>query len=326
MNILLDVFIVFLHGVGVILLLSYHRRGIKKAQNIFIINLSICELLISSTDFVIRLPEVLLEVYDETFGAFQDYMLIFLYSGVSFVYYLDMIFITLDRLLSILLSIRYRVHCTNSRAKRLIQVTWVIGLLFSFIISAVYHFTEFPWEKALFTYFFPFIELIFLILAVVTYILIFRKYRKSLLSFRANIYPGAKYNSKQFSSSNFYIPVLMISIFVVFMLIPDFVYLFYGIIGGNDSAELSGLCWVSYGISSLSNGYVYIFLQKSIRAGFMKRFCCCAPSVFRKRKKTRQRQAFRLKGMLRNEPVSMYGTRYADCLYNNDNDSLSSLH
>ena len=71
---------------------------------------------------------------------------------------------------------------------------------------------------------------------------------------------------KIFRKSNFFIAVLLILTFVFFMLIPDLVYLFYGIVGNNKSDTLLAICEVLYAVSALANGWIYIFMQKSVRA------------------------------------------------------------
>ena len=204
-----------------------------------------------------------------TINTIHNYMSIVVFTGIAVVYCMVMVYITLDRLLNILLSLRYKIYCTETKAKHLLQVTWIVALLICTSVSLTYHFNGYIWQTTFFMYVYPTFDFAFIILALITYVFIFLKYRKSRRKyFQSYSQPNIKRDStfKIFRKSNFFIPVLLISTFVIFLLIPDLVYLFYGIVGNNESDTLFATCDVSYAISNLADGWIYIFMQKSIKA------------------------------------------------------------
>ena len=262
---------VALHGFGVYILTCLYNQGQRNSQNLFLINLSISEILIGLFDCFNRIPD-LISVSDDILtiiNTINNYITIVAFTGIAVVYYMVMIYITLDRLLNILLSLRYRIYCTETKAKNLLQVTWIVALLICTSISLTHHFNGYIWQTTFFMYVYPTFDFGFITLALITYVFIFFKYRKSRRIYsQSSRQPNIKREStfKIFRKSNFFVAVLLILTFVIFMLIPKIVYLFYGIVGNNESDTLSAICDVSYGISNLADGWIYFFMQKSVKA------------------------------------------------------------
>lgn len=125
---------VLLHGIGIFLLFCIYNKGKKRreqnVQNIFIMNLSICELLMNGLEMVRTSLKFLIEynvVKSYFFTVVEIYLAIFMYTGISIIFYLGMFYITLDRLVNIVLGIQYRRLCTERKAKLLLAITWLIG-------------------------------------------------------------------------------------------------------------------------------------------------------------------------------------------------------
>ena len=59
--------------------------------------------------------------------------------------------------------------------------------------------------------------------------------------------------------------VLLILSFLIFMIVPDLIYLFVGIINGNETETLLTACWISYAVSMITDGLIYIFMQAPVR-------------------------------------------------------------
>ena len=290
---------VFVHGTGSYLLGCIYKQGKRSAQKIFIINLSVCELLMNLMECLRRILELITlsgKQSNDT-SEFQDYLLIVMFTGVSFVFYMDMIFITVDRLLNVFLNARYRIYCNQRKAKCLLAITWLIGFITCLSVSLIHYFTEYGWEAFFFRYFYPTVELSFIILAIVTYLFIFKQYQKSL---RIPSHGGSRKNQhdKQhesavqvFRMSRFYVSILLITSFIIFMLIPDLVYLFYGVLQNNESSTLLACCWISYAVSNLIDGWVYIFMQSTVKSLLrikVQRLCRCTGYVskFNNRRRT----------------------------------------
>lgn len=272
---ILNIANVILHGIGSYLLTCIYRKGERSAQKIFIINLSVCELVMNLMECIRRTIELykLADSLSHTANEFQHYLLIVIFTGVSFVFYMDMIFLTLDRLLNIILNFKYPIYCNESIAKYLLFVTWIIGAMISLSVIIAHYVIEYTWESFFFKYFYPTLEIAFILLALGTYVVIFRYYRKSLeIQFKNKKYSNNETeDSNVFRISRFFVPILLIASFIIFMLIPDLVYLFYGILGKNESKTLLACCWISYAISNLLDGWIYIFMQKSVKTTLKKK-------------------------------------------------------
>ena len=153
-------------------------------------------------------------------------------------------------------------------------MTWLFGACVSVCISFVYHYLDYEWDKKLFyTFIYPTLEFAFILLAIVTYVVIFKKYdgservlsqrRKSV---RENRKPDSSFTV--FRKSRFFVPFLLILSFIIFMVIPDLIVLFVGVLSGG-SAPLSDVlissCWISYAVANIVDALIYIFMQDSVR-------------------------------------------------------------
>ena len=86
----------------------------------------------------------------------QDYIIIISGYGVVSAYFVSMIFLTLDRLLDILLSIKYPIYCTTQRAKYLVAAIWISCLSvgeFFFFLFVVFRLIGFAFYNKLYDIF-----------------------------------------------------------------------------------------------------------------------------------------------------------------------------
>lgn len=270
--IIMNVVNVLLHGVGIYLLSCLHKRGKSNIQNLYILHLSISELLMNSLEIVRTALQILIKYgpCSNTCKQIEEYLSIFMFTGISVVFFFNMFFITLDRLLNIVYTIRYRVSWSEKRAKYLLKTTWLIGIFVLICVSIDYYLNNSLWENKFYTFIYPILEFIFIVLALVTYISIFRKYNRServlskrRQSLRENKKPD---NSFQvFRKSRFFVPVLLILTFIVFLVIPDMVLLFEGVIMKRMTDTLLTSCWISYAVSNMTDACIYIFMQDPVR-------------------------------------------------------------
>ena len=267
---ILNILNTLLHILGIYLLICVIRNGTETAEKLYLINLSTCEALMNFLEASRRITSLipLSPGANKIIDEINQYVLIVMFTGISFVFYLDMIYLTFDKLLDIVLNIKYHLYWDVFKAKRLIKGTWVIGVSLSITIALLYRFTNYDWEGAFFKCFYPTLEFGFIVLAFVTYSFIFYKYKETR---RAPLIAGTRYQQKKesyfriFRRSRFYISVLIILNFLVFMVIPDLIYLFVGIIYGHATETLSISCWISYAVSNLLDLWIYTFLQVSVR-------------------------------------------------------------
>lgn len=289
----------FLHSFGSYILLKLYPHSRHKAQQLYLVNLGISECLINlleSIRTVIILTQT--EGKPSQVGRLTRYYILSIaFTGLSLVFYLIMIFITIDRLMIMILTYRYRRYWNERKARYLLIATWLFGAATSSTVALLYHTSDTHWESFFFKYIYPTIEILFILIALLTYSFIFHSYRKkrrladqhpstkrsSVRPRRVSVITGSynthhrKNNSfikrkgkekdlqENINNSVFYIPVLLITSFLLFMIIPDMVYLFVGIINKNTSDILSICCWLSYGTSNFLDAWIYIYFQHDVR-------------------------------------------------------------
>lgn len=270
---LLNFINVFFHTAGCYLLICIKKREDEnRIQLLFLIHLSICEALMNLFEGIRRIPEFFaLNTREKKLNAtIQNYIMIVMFAGISVVYYLDMMYLTINRLLDILLNIRYHLYISYKLSKRLILITWLFAGSLAILIGCLSKFTAYNWEEQIFVFCFPILNFIFIIISLVTYGLIFLKYRRTRKSPSCNGQPRQSVY-QTFRNSRFYVPVLLILTFLVFIVVPDLTYLFVAVVKGNDSTTLLVACWISYAIGNLSDCYIYIFMQRSVRRLLLKK-------------------------------------------------------
>ena len=266
-----------LHVLGCYLLTCQYRNGLQNTQQLFLINLSVSEgalnflqLLtnhvdptssglinnlkagnISTTNHVHRLSSSDISSSPSTVATMiRHYIKTVRGYGFTTMYFLTMIYLTFDKLLDIYLNIRYHLFWNERRTKKLIVVTWCITLTSAILVSVAYHFTGFNDHETLDLYVYPTLDVIFLFIASLTYVFIFHKYKKSRIPpVPMNINQSAVRLStfKVFQKSRFYIPVLLITSFIIFVAIPDFIQMAFVAKGfthdGHDSVHELRILW-----------------------------------------------------------------------------------
>lgn len=275
---------VLLHSIGIYLLVKIQQRNSGNIQTVYVINLSVCEAIMNFLELLRRIPSffTIRADVESTISVVNEYIHIVMFTGISFVFYWVMIFLTLDRLLDILLNIRYPIYWNETKTKNLLGGTWFLGVMLCVTVSMLYYSIGFDWEDAFFKYFYPAISIGFIGLAIVTYGFIFKRYRRTRTNpvcfYNNPIATNQNFNTIDTTTSNrqpnawtvfrksrFYISVLLILSFIFFMLIPDMTYLLYGIIHKKKDEVLVAACWISYAISNCVDAIIYIFLQADVR-------------------------------------------------------------
>ena len=278
---MLNVLNVILHGAGTFLLLSLYERVDSKVQYVYLISLSACELVINFLGCIHSILSLIKTTQNENKVSPFDTTIQIIYivnaTGFSLVFYLNMIYITVDRLLDILLNLKYPVYWDEYKAVILLKITWAIGIIVLVITCVLcYSLHKWEWEEAMFEFFYPTLEFSFIILAFCTYVFIFRKFKvcqNSPAHVACNHHVAKRQNSTfgVFKNSRFYISVLLIFTFILFMIVPDLIYLFICIIPNAPSPTILTACWISYGIANISDAFIYILLQVEVKTLLMKK-------------------------------------------------------
>ena len=162
---------IFVQLIGLHLLLSIYHNGRDKGADLYIISLSVVELVCSSLICI----EYIFYFTNEV--IVYMYLTSFHFSATALIYYLSMFYITADKLLEVTLNIRLPVYWNIEKAKVLLQFTWVAGGLFGISVVVSYKFTEFDFQDVLLMYFIPIFDIGFLLLAVPTYLFLFKRFK-----------------------------------------------------------------------------------------------------------------------------------------------------
>ena len=280
---LLNITNVILHSVGAYALISVYSTCRHKPQRMYIINLAICEGIINAIEIVRSVADFASELYEwkEICTLVRHYALIISFTGISFVYYLGMMYLTVDRLAKIVLSLKYPQYWDEHKTKYLVLATWMFGITVSVGVLMACEYAEFQWESFFFQYIYLPLEISFIFIAIATYTLIFRKFANStrkLSNISAMGLPMIIKNKTKFAEfrkSFFFIPVVLILIYVTFMIIPDLTYLCVGVIQNNPSNTLRYACWISYGTSNFLDAIIYIFFLEDVRKHLREKLTCC---------------------------------------------------
>ena len=277
--IVLYIFIIIIHGFGSILLIKQHRQqqNVGNMQCIFLINLSCTEILANCLRIlciplhhIISIPSHLMNPFAEV----QRYSFIIANTGIYLLYLSSMAYITLNRFFEVKLNIKYNIYCTIYRLKFLLITTWVFCIVTCISLSLVDVFNPFLifiLMDSYLVYIYASLEVVFLLLAITTYVFIFKKFKESRKHPSQYGHRGSgKKNSdgilKIFSASRFYIFILLTLNFVFFVIVPQLVHFFVSEINRSDGSIAASMVRdVLMAISDVGDAFIYIILDKSIK-------------------------------------------------------------
>ena len=198
---------IILNVFGIYILQKQNRRENK--QKIILINLSVLDITLG----IALLLDTVLDCVKTTVLVTNILKAVTL--ALYLIYYELLIFISLDRLVCVLLNIKYNYYVTFSRVKKAIAIFWLVGLC-SFVPSTILKF-----KKIVDVYIkriFPTLDFIFIVISSITYSVVGLKLKKSNLKFATST--GRK------QTQNFIVPFLIILSFSLCFAIPDIVLIF----------------------------------------------------------------------------------------------------
>ena len=270
---------VFVHSVGCHLLTIQYKRGEDTALQILLVNLSATEI-IQSVLSILLTPITDLVDFDaatsEHIHVFQEYLGVLTDTAVWLVHGVNVIYIAVDRLLHIRLSLKYELVCTVQRGKRLIQATWSVASLVYILIVSLYACGMFDYHGYLGYWYISF-DLVFLVVALYMYMCIFHTYVKSkqhpmLNQIALSSASSHTYLSRFgiFRNSRFYVVALRITNFIMLKISADILFFVLGVISGNHDDVITHvpsmmIAFVMWALSDTVDAYVYIFEERSVR-------------------------------------------------------------
>ena len=133
-----------------------------------------CEMLMNLIEGVDKIMEFIpLTPHDEVLkNTIETYVKIAMFAGISIVYYLDMIYLTVDKFLEIMLNIKYPLYRNKTKAKYLLLLTWLLALAIALTLAIVSTNTSYDWEEHIFKYCFPILNFLFLHLKMLEHLML----------------------------------------------------------------------------------------------------------------------------------------------------------
>lgn len=260
------------------LYLLYKSSIPNRSQRILLINLSLSE-----TCFMVC--EVL-KIAFKRYANIHHFVSIVQLTGFDSMYYFVMIYLTADRFFEMYLNLVYSLYWNGKRAQNLL-VLWVISAGLATVAFLLNYFELQKYVRLCYVVICPIMEVIFLVVAIVTYGYIIRTswhlYRKNrkvlascssttttdcfttstgLSSADANHRGGKKQPSRRSFQRKLLLPSLLILTFVFFMFIPDVVLMFRYIrdLHGPSLDEWMSVVFTIYFLAFTADAVIYIFL------------------------------------------------------------------
>ena len=276
---------VILHSIGTFLCFEVYKRQTNNSiQILYLLNLSITQTLAS---IVVLIDESSELIYDKmeitkrrtvlTLQELDVYLYIIIYV-LFCVYYVDMIVITLNRFFEVYLSIRYPVYWNITKSKYLLCVVWMMCVCTCVTMSVIYRFNHFNYHFLFTEIVSPLFNVLFLIIAFVSYVYIFHQFRRSRTRFpsirsvstekRESIYTTLR-------NSNFHLCALLVGSFIIFVVAPNLPYLFHSWAGAERSHAAKDAIKVSYQMSFLVDFVIYVIMQADVRCLCLKKLRKC---------------------------------------------------
>ena len=293
LKVLLSFIASFLHCVGFWALWNVKQTNpFLITQRLYLLHLSLSE---NCHSFFLGLY-LILSKYDKPKWANYAFICS---AGGAFIWYLSiMIMLTVDRFLTVFLNVRYLAVWNIRKTKRVLVVCFLVG----FALNLLFLVTIPTFEKSmkLFSVYLWFlVDNIFILIAILTYIYIFRRVYKpsreigdnkeSVKSrawtvtsnnneaFETVVISGdperrsaasVSYipdNKPKFPMRTFLIPLSLITTFVVFIGFPDNTYFWYFVLNKERPPVMESLFFILYPMGIMSDAIIYVLFAKDVR-------------------------------------------------------------
>ena len=261
---------IFFHCTGIYLLtLLKHVEG--KIHLIYLFSVC-CSELISSIISLSTLLLTVINVPDVAVTKEIEYHFIVVKSTLLLiVYFLTMVVILIDKVLEIMLNIKYAVYWNQRKAKILIITIWMFGGFLYLSSILAYHIIGFN----VIPYFPKYIMLpgniLYIIFAVISYAYIFYNFNKSRMSpyrgRRSSIAETINFYSV-FKKSRFFIPFTLILVYVIFYIIPTITYIILRKTKARTYIQL--YISLSYNIAMFIDSWICIFIEPQVNQKLKK--------------------------------------------------------
>ena len=260
---ILSALVLLLHSLALVLL--FKIKVVNGSQKYLLTSLCLAELCLGANSILFSTFKSLemvtvLEIV-EIFDLIPLYLL----------YLLIMIFITLDRLFEFRLNIKYSLYWSPKKTFYALTIVFsiLILVLVCLIILKVF-FTSFDFVKIIMIYVLPQFGIIFMILAIYTYYLIFKKLkrnRRTSRKIKQNIMMQNSRIQNETSTKGFrvFVPSLIIATFILLSIIPYVTMLIYYYVFNEQHQLLLKFILIMFPLGWLADAVIYIFTLRQIR-------------------------------------------------------------
>ena len=125
------------HSGGLYLLKCLRENASDDIQLLLVVNLSVSEVLLNISYIVLFVCNLMWQNLGTSGYAVWHYTQIVSGSTLKFAYYATMVYLTVNKLLEMVLNIDYVRVCTMAKGKILLAMTWLVAVCFSVVMIAI---------------------------------------------------------------------------------------------------------------------------------------------------------------------------------------------
>ena len=262
-----------LHLIGMYLLICVRHSAMNGDQRLFLLHLSLSEFCLTflETEFCLTFLEmvrrIIYNIINSENSAITEYINIIKCSSAAMVFYSIMIYLTVDRFLHLYFGFKYTLYWYERKTKRLLIVTWILFVLLTIVLTLLNRNQLIDYRKLFYIYIWPITEVVFLVVAFGTYgyaVILVHRSSSDKCSLRCSIHSTFKWQYI-FKKPAFYLPTVLILIFVLFQVVPDLI-VFFVLISGNVLSQylVNGAC-ITYMVSISLDTVLYILLSPYVK-------------------------------------------------------------
>lgn len=257
-NVLLPLFAIaiILHIVAISLLLYLPKR---RNQDVIFLH-------ISASEICMCCCEVTQNILSRSYNVGTLPISIIILIQISFFVIpniLFMLILTLERFGKIYFGIKYPIYFSRYRLGIVLSLTWMIGIICSVIALPLKLKCNINTLAIIFTYIFPILESTFLVVAVIVYSYIYKKFYE-VKNFRYDNNDSQRTQAR-LKKVNFIPPFLIIFNFIVFVIAPDIANMTFFYLTDSGEQIHTNTLVIIYVVGFINDAIIYIFLQLHLR-------------------------------------------------------------
>ena len=252
-----------IHMLGLLLLLKVKFQPAN--QRTIIIHLSCAELNINLFQALVYILLMLGQCDSDSICSFFDQFFYVFLSGAN---KLIMIYLMCDRMLDIHLHMKYFLYFSENRVRKILICLWIFCSIFSLATVLLRKFRQGAEGIVIFIFFIG-TDITIILAALMTYLFLYNKVRRFRKCDRRQRTVIKRHSDfKRFQRSKFLLPSLIIATYLLFNTTGDVVVVYKTVFLNASKeteallSEIGHLLWI---LGWISDGILYIFLQRSIR-------------------------------------------------------------